>query len=427
LLGYLIQSIQGSVASVIVLSLFFVAVHKQDDEALARFFRLGLWLGGGAAVVLALLKYLTVWIVTERWDMPLLAVSAAVGVVFLLTLWLRGRGSSQRKPVALLRCLSCLVLTMTLVVYFLRGVLLAPTGFTPPGMDILTVDVLFKLVGWLAGLAVVAIAAISLIKVSSKLEQRTQLVVFTLGLLINMVIQISTVAQYLVARGVVRLSSWLFQILVFTINYRDFFTYAILLVCLVLTVFLWIRNRRVVPDPALNPAQKRKVRALARSVKRWSVLLLFACVAVTLSLTVVRAYDERGIELSPVEDAQYVNGQVVIPLTQVEDGHLHRFAYYTEAGTEVRFIVIRKNETVYGVGLDACQICGETGYYERENEVVCRRCDVVMNKQTIGFTGGCNPIPIDFVVGNGQLTVEIAELESYEDIFGRGGGTHAAN
>ena len=62
----------------------------------------------------------------------------------------------------------------------------------------------------------------------------------------------------------------------------------------------------------------------------------------------------------------------------------------------VRFIVVKKPKGgSYGIGLDACDICGLAGYYERNDEVVCKRCDVVMNKSTIGFKGGCNPVPLN--------------------------------
>lgn len=49
---------------------------------------------------------------------------------------------------------------------------------------------------------------------------------------------------------------------------------------------------------------------------------------------------------------------------------------YKKDGHDIRFIVVKKpNSTVYGVGLDACQICGVAGYYaKRKNDIVCKRC-----------------------------------------------------
>jgi uncharacterized membrane protein len=83
----------------------------------------------------------------------------------------------------------------------------------------------------------------------------------------------------------------------------------------------------------------------------------------------------------------------------------------------VRFIVIKKSAAAYGVGLDACYICGSTGYYERRDGVVCRLCDVVMNKSTIGFKGGCNPVPLAYRVRDGALIVSLEDLENEKGRF----------
>jgi uncharacterized membrane protein len=112
-----------------------------------------------------------------------------------------------------------------------------------------------------------------------------------------------------------------------------------------------------------------------------------------------------------------VGDEIRIPLEQVEDGHLHRFAWKTSDGTEVRFIVIRKSAAAYGVGLDACDICGNTGYYERREEVICRLCDVVMNKSTIGFKGGCTPVPLADAVREGAMSVLLEDLEKEKGRF----------
>jgi uncharacterized membrane protein len=83
----------------------------------------------------------------------------------------------------------------------------------------------------------------------------------------------------------------------------------------------------------------------------------------------------------------------------------------------VRFIVILKKAASYGVGLDACDICGPTGYYERDDEVICKLCDVVMNKATIGFKGGCNPVPLAYTLVDGRLVIRTEDLEREKGRF----------
>ena len=60
-----------------------------------------------------------------------------------------------------------------------------------------------------------------------------------------------------------------------------------------------------------------------------------------------------------------------------------------------------------------------SGYYEKDGKVICKLCEVAMNIATIGFKGGCNPIPIDYKVSNGTLTVPISALEASASIFAK--------
>ena len=40
-----------------------------------------------------------------------------------------------------------------------------------------------------------------------------------------------------------------------------------------------------------------------------------------------------------------------------------------------------------------------------------------MNKSTIGFAGGCNPVPLPFKVESGNLIIDIEDLEAEEPRF----------
>lgn len=122
--------------------------------------------------------------------------------------------------------------------------------------------------------------------------------------------------------------------------------------------------------------------------------------------------NNRTVELSPPVELAVSDNKIEIPLESVNDGHLHRFSYTTEDGTQVRYIVIRKSESAYGVALDACDICGASGYYERNGQIVCILCDVVMNIGTIGMPGGCNPVPLDHEITGGRIVIDAANLDA---------------
>ena len=150
--------------------------------------------------------------------------------------------------------------------------------------------------------------------------------------------------------------------------------------------------------------------------------ILVCLLLVSLILTVVKTNDTRQVELSAPENytVDQDAGVIRIPTEAVNDGHLHRFEYKTEKNINVRWIVVKKpNSASFGVGLDACEICGKTGYYEKSGgQVVCNKCDVIMNINAIGLVkDGCYPIPVAYEIQDGMLVISTEELESHEKRF----------
>ena len=196
------------------------------------------------------------------------------------------------------------------------------------------------------------------------------------------------------------------------------FLFAQLGLALAMLVFVIMTHRK--PEGVFaNKALLRKEKARLRDCRRWSwSLCVFGMLAVFIVI-VLHYYDTKPpVEVQP-EPYDIDNGIISITLEKVSDGHLHKFSYVTPNKYDVRFLVVKKPAgTAYGVGLDACDICGIAGYYERgDDEVVCRRCDVVMNKNTIGFKGGCNPVPFEYEIRSGKIYIDVKELEKHETRF----------
>ena len=196
------------------------------------------------------------------------------------------------------------------------------------------------------------------------------------------------------------------------------FLYAQLILALIMLVFVIKTHIKPLGEFA-NRALLRKEKARLRDCRRWSwSLCVFGLIAIFI-VVVLHYYDTKPpAEVQP-EPYEINNGIISIELTKVSDGHLHKFSYVTPNKFDVRFLVVKKPAgTAYGVGLDACDICGIAGYYERgDDEVICRRCDVVMNKNTIGFKGGCNPVPFDYEIKDGKIFIDVKELEQHETRF----------
>jgi uncharacterized membrane protein len=297
------------------------------------------------------------------------------------------------------------------------GVALAWSDRVLPGQSALNSESLQRGAGFLLGAGLLVLAVVALARATAGASRLVTALVLTGAWAVTLASQVVTIVQFLQARRLVRLPRPAFRALVWAINHQSWVLFSLVGLTAVLTLSRWRAARRPAAQPEDHPAQTRLALAQARRQRRWMVLALGLVGLIGLTVTALAAWDARKPELSPPEPFQIVAGQAVIPLEAVADGHLHRFAHTAADGTEVRFIVIRKNGGAYGVGLDACEICGPTGYIELAGRILCRLCDVVMNIATIGFRGGCNPIPLDYGLTDGAIVIQVADLEAAATIF----------
>ena len=418
MLKYLIQVVQNSLTTGILLAMLFALSQLGGKQKQKKWLLWGLTAGVAAALLLAVLKSTTVLINREYFNIGILSVAILSEILFCMLLW----GILQKRlPELHERIWSVLyaVLAASLLLYALPDIFLYPTEFLMAGQSVFSTDFLYKSIGYLGGLLIVGLSGLALYQAGTGLSFRLVRILLTVGLAVNMVKQIATIAQFLLARRMIPMSKGLFEFIKMSVNYNDWFLYGIMVSTILMPVLLWIKSLHP-KDSFSNPAQHRRIRAVSRRQRRWCTVVLAGYLLSILCLTVVRAYDEREAVLSPAEPMNVVGSEIVIPLENVGDGHLHRFIYTASNGTEVRFIVIRKsaNTNSYGVGLDACDICGPTGYYERgDHEVVCKLCDVVMNISTIGFKGGCNPVPLSYTIQAGNMVIQTNDLESEKKRF----------
>jgi uncharacterized membrane protein len=242
------------------------------------------------------------------------------------------------------------------------------------------------------------------------------------ALIINMANQAANVIQFLMARRIIPLNRGLFKIIMAAVNNQNFFVFAGIGIaalppfCLLLSAILKKPHCGTSADFP-NPAVMRKQKFQDKSRRKKNIAAVVLLGFSAFALSGLKAWDERAVVLSPAEPFTLNGDEIVIPVTQIEDGHLHRFAWNASDNTEVRFIVVKKSASAWGVGLDACDICGNTGYYERRDGIVCRLCDVVMNKSTIGFKGCCNPVPLNYTIRESAMIVLLRDLESEKNRF----------
>ena len=414
MLKYLVTVTRDLLATGILMGLLYAYISTVYGPRGRKVLTIGTGAGFLASIIMSVVKNRTRLVDMGMWNIRTFTVSLLALVLFFVFRAL-ARKEKGGKAVPVLAA----VLAFTYIFYAMPDVYALPFDFNLGGQSLYSTAFFFRLIGFLLGIVIAFLAFLSTEHAGKRLSTGLLGGLMSFALIVNGVQQLMKVLQVLLAKRIIPSNHTLFTIVKHAANYSDWFICAIMAVAAIIALVLLGKSLHV-NEPYDNPAQHRKIRAAWRNTRRWCTLLLVCCVLGVLCLTLFTALSTKKVELSPPEECEQRGDNLYISFDQVSDGHLHRFVYTTGDGVDVRFIIIKKpNGVAYGVGLDACDICGETGYYERNGQVVCSLCDVVMNVNTIGFKGGCNPIVIDYSVENGYIIVPTYTLVEHQDEFTR--------
>ena len=293
---------------------------------------------------------------------------------------------------------------------------LIPVGSTISAVgNYFEINFAMKIFGFVCGIFFSFVSSFFIFKAASALNDSRLKFVFVVQIFACMIQQIIFLIQVLMARNFLTAEVWM-DLMAPIINHSSWLIFVIFAAILILPITLFSQPKPE-KNSSQNPAQYRKILANFIHKRRWGFGVIFALILMTTTSSAGSYIANKQAEIVPAIPVVAEKNSVDVELEKINDGHLHRFVYRASTGENVRYIVILKGGSAYGVGLDACEICGATGYYERDNQVICKLCDVQMNKATIGTRGGCNPIPIEYSISDGKLKVPQAELEKNAKIF----------
>jgi high-affinity iron transporter len=196
---------------------------------------------------------------------------------------------------------------------------------------------------------------------------------------------------------------------------NDLFFFITIFALAALMVLFEVKRREAGPLPA-SAAERRKAVWSARRERLWMASVYASSFVFIVLVTAEFIYTKSVSALSPATEVTFMNGQVSIPLTQVQDGDLHRYAA-REGGTTVRFWLYQKPDGKIATVLDACEICGAVGFYKGPNGVVCKNCAAPINPQSVGMPGGCNPVPLKAQVTADAVIIQEADIAAKSRMF----------
>lgn len=401
------------------LSVSLTVGEGRDKPLSARWRLYGLSFGTVAALIFAILRASVVINQRNFVNMPALCVAIPLDIAAIAAV-IRSRKTVENwrehpLPMHISNAVGACALAFT-VFYALPDVILQLTIFVDSSTPPFTSDMLLRALGFVLGV----IAAICLSLMVRSLRATSNAISFKIAIVLSMIIllvqHITSLLQIMQGSILLYIDDFSFSVLVWLINNNPLMIMAQISVFLIPAVAsLVIGFKTAVVGE--NAAEIRTKRAFKRKSRKSALAALLAAVTVILTLTVGVSVMNIKPTLTPPEPYELHDGLATINFVQISDGHLHRFQYKAKDGTVMRFIIIKKNGGAYGVGLDACENCGDAGYYEKDGKIICRKCDVAINLATIGFKGGCNPIPFPYKAGHGKITIHTADLDVLSSHF----------
>jgi len=163
------------------------------------------------------------------------------------------------------------------------------------------------------------------------------------------------------------------------------------------------------PIPAEGPEARLALAARRRETarRRWSGIVGVIVVGL-LSVAFVRGARVPG--KPPATPVVAESGAYRIDTSTFDDHKLH-FYSTTLDGRDVRFFAVETDNALVTC-VDGCEICGDIGYFEDGVSVVCRNCTSPIVKNSLGRSGGCNPIPVPSSREEGKLFVRESDLRA---------------
>lgn len=180
------------------------------------------------------------------------------------------------------------------------------------------------------------------------------------------------------------------------------------------------------PDPYIRDLRAAAERRLKTAFFRTELLfrsipLVVAFAIIFVSLHAVNASLNPMFEPLPMTVREAGGeGVLKIPLSgkagELSDGKLRKYLYYY-GDRQVVFIAVLKPDGTLGVALDECEICkppewnkAARGYAQRGKNLVCKYCMTPIPVHSVNRPGGCNPIPLPFLVKDDHIVITLEDL-----------------
>jgi FTR1 family protein len=268
---------------------------------------------------------------------------------------------------------------------------------------------LMSFLGTLLGVALAVVFGVMFVKGSVRIDLRKFFKVTTV-ILFFVAAQLIISGLHELSESGVLPSSKREMSLIGPIARNDYFFPVTMLALVAMMILLEYRSRK--PEAAMattSKAEERKIQWNAKRERRWAVLVCVTAFVFITTITAEVIYAEGPPPLSQATEVNFVNGKAIISTKDLPQGELQRYSVNIN-GAKVRFLLYRKPDGKVASVFDACQICGGIGFYKGTNGIICKNCAAPVNPQSVGQSGGCNPIPLQSTQDGDSVVISLTDV-----------------
>lgn len=253
--------------------------------------------------------------------------------------------------------------------------------------------------------------------VKFRVNRAVMITISILGIMFIFTDRIASLFLSFMQNGVILTHSWLLSIVAKITYFNLFLPFVFACFSIVLAIYFFIsRPKKISRTDIVKFRQNEQLRHLAKNFLICMIILNFTICAIFVYYIKIESAPLKitdSVEVSPK------NGYFEFDAKIALDNKLHRFAYVTDEGKEVRFFIINrfKDKLAPVMVFDACSICGDMGYLLKGGELICISCNVRIFLPTVGKAGGCNPIPMNYEYDGKTLKVSLKEIEDGAGFF----------
>ena len=409
MLEALIITLREGVEAALIVGITLAYINKigRTDLRKSVYAALGAAAAGSIAVAVVLSRLKFNQDIFEGWVMLAAAAFVVTMIVFMMRTGRKLKGEIEGKVGSLAANSSRLGLFLCVFLMVLReGV---ETVLSLSAVSLNSTE-LMSFLGTLVGVALAVLFGVTFVKGTVRINLQKFFKVTTV-ILFFVAFQLLVSGLHELSENGVLPSSKQEMATIGPIVRNDVFFFVTILALAGMMILFEYRRRQPAIAADASKAELRKAQWTAKRERMWMAAVYVSSLVFIMLVTAQFIYAKSASALSPATELTFSNHEVRIPVAQVSDGDLHRYAVHV-ADTEVRFWLYKKPDGKIASLLDSCEICGPVGFYKSGNGIVCKNCAAPINPQSVGEPGGCNPIPLKSSANSEEVVIAESDLQA---------------